>query len=105
MKMPIKTLGISPVLFVATMLIAILSILFLPACSKKQPETKEIKIGAILPLTGSAAPYGENAKRGIELALSEINAKGGINGYRIVIFYEDSKTAPKEAVAALNKLF
>lgn len=75
------------------------------SCSKKQSETKEIKIGAILPLTGSAAPYGENAKRGIELALSEINSKGGINGRLIKVIYEDSKTEPKEAVSALNKLF
>ena len=90
---------------VAIFLTTIFALLFTPACSKKTPEAKEIKIGAILPLTGSAAPYGENAKRGIELALSEINSKGGINGRLIKVIYEDSKTDPKEAVSALNKLF
>ena len=87
--------------FVALCTLALLTLLFLPSCSKKQPETKEIKIGAILPLTGSAAPYGENAKRGIELALSEIKSKDKV----VKILYEDSKTDPKEAVSALNKLF
>jgi len=37
-------------------------------CAKKEPEA--IKIGAILLLTGSAAPYGQNAKCGILLALN-----------------------------------
>jgi len=48
----------------------ILTVFFPLACSKKQPETKEIKIGVILPLTGSAGNYGEDAKLGIELVLS-----------------------------------
>jgi len=43
---------------------------------KKQP--KEIKIGAILPLTGGAGKYGEDAKLGIDLAVNEINLQGGI---------------------------
>ena len=64
-----------------------------------------ITIGAILPLTGSAAPYGQNAKNGIELALSEINSSGGIDGKSINVIYEDSKTEPKEAVSALQKLY
>lgn len=89
------------------LLIVVLGVLFVfpSGCSKKRSEAKEIKIGAILPLTGSAAPYGVNAKRGIELALAEINAKGGIEGASLVVIYEDSRTDPKEAVAALNKLF
>lgn len=67
-------------------------------------ENDAVKIGAILPLTGSAAPYGQNAKRGIELSLSEINSQGGLNGKPLQVLYEDSKTEPKEAVAALRKL-
>ncbi len=43
-------------------------------CSKKRPEPKEVKIGAILPLTGDGAKYGQSAKKGIDLAVEEINA-------------------------------
>lgn len=49
--------------------------------SKKRPVTKEyIKIGAILPLSGKNATYGQEIKNAIELAREEINKMGGING-------------------------
>ena len=71
-------------------------------CAKKE---KEIKIGAILPLTGSAAPYGQNAKRGIEIALDEVNTSFSKTGYKFKVIYQDSKTDPKEAVNALRHLY
>jgi branched-chain amino acid transport system substrate-binding protein len=80
---------------------AILAILFIATQTKK--ELMEIKIGAIFALTGDAAPYGERAKRGVELALEEIN-KGGIKGRKIKITYEDSQGNPQKAVSAFLKL-
>lgn len=71
-------------------------------CTKKEPQ--EIKIGAILPLTGDGAKYGEEAKNGIELALSEINGAGGINGKEIKVVYEDDQGTSPGAINALNKL-
>ena len=75
-----------------------------PACSKKQLESKEIKIGAVLPLTGSAAIWGENAKMGMELALAEINNASDLRGKKLRILYEDSQSLPSIAVSALQKL-
>ena len=46
-----------------------------------------IKIGAILPLTGDAAVWGNNTKKGIDLAVEEIGKKGGVNGKKIKIIY------------------
>lgn len=69
--------------------------------AKKEPEV--YKIGAILPLTGSAAFYAEWGKKGIDLAVDEINASGGINGKKIEIVYGDSKNDPKEGVSWMNK--
>lgn len=90
----------------ALFVVILIALLVCPlGCKKKEPQMEEIKIGAILPLTGSAAPYGENAKRGIELALSELNDSGGVGGRKIRVIFEDSRTDPKEAVSALNKLF
>lgn len=60
-----------------------------------------IKIGAILPMTGPAADYGEEDSGGISLALSE---KPTIYGKRVALFIEDSKNDPKTGVAALRKL-
>lgn len=62
------------------------------------------KIGAILPLSGDAAQYGEWGKSGISLAIDEINSKGGINGKKIEIIYEDDAAEPKKGVSAVNKL-
>ena len=85
-------------------IISVLILIFLvfSYCCERKP--KEIKIGALLPLTGSAAKYGENAKRGIDLAVDEINSEGGIKGRKIQIVYEDTQALPQQGVAAIRKL-
>lgn len=67
-------------------------------CSK---GAEEIKIGAILPLTGDAAVYGEKVKNGIELALKEIQSSLKLN---LRIVFEDSRLEPASGVNALQKL-
>ena len=89
-------LGIGAALF------AVLVIIFIVIQPKKEPEV--IKIGAILPLTGDASIYGSALKEGLDLALEEINTKGGIIGKKVVVIYEDSQADPKVAVSAINKL-
>ncbi|MEM3170745.1 MAG: ABC transporter substrate-binding protein [Candidatus Nitrosotenuis sp.] len=63
-----------------------------------------IKIGAILPLTGELAEFGVDEQRGMRLAVEAINNEGGIGGKKLSIMYEDSKSDPKTAVNALQKL-
>lgn len=67
-------------------------------------EQGVIKIGHIAPFTGDAAIYGEWERQGIELAVEEINAKGGIKGMQIRVLHEDDQLDPKTGVSALNKL-
>ncbi len=74
---------------------------FFPSCKR---EPKMIKIGAIMPLTGELATYGIPVKKGMELALEEINERGGINERTLKIIFEDDLGDPKMAVAAFNKL-
>jgi branched-chain amino acid transport system substrate-binding protein len=70
-----------------------------------KPTPKEpIKIGAILQLSGAGALYGEYAKRGIDLAVEEINSGNGVNGRKIKIIYEDSQNEPTLAISAFRKL-
>src|SRR5690242_1934559 len=64
----------------------------------------EIKIGMTLPLTGYAASYGEDAKRGAELAVEQTNSAGGIKGEKIQLLIEDDAGAGKSGVAATQKL-
>lgn len=63
-----------------------------------------IRIGGIYILSGSAATYGEFAKRGINLAVDEINASGGILGRQIEMEYEDSQGKASVAIQAARKL-
>lgn len=79
----------------------ILAVLFVTQ-TKKEP--KEIRIGAILPLTGDAAFYGQSIRRGIDLAVEQIRSKAGTKGRTIMVVYEDSKAVPADGVAAFQKL-
>jgi len=86
-------------------ILAIIGILYGVSKKSTTSTTKEtIKIGAILPLTGTAAPNGIYLKNGIDLAIDEINSNGGINGRKIEVIYEDSKNDPAEGVSVFNKI-
>jgi branched-chain amino acid transport system substrate-binding protein len=79
--------------------------LLLPACMQQsnQSGAGTIKIGAILPLTGSASENGEFQKQGIEIAVEEINQAGGIKGQKLEIVYGDSKNEAKEGISLFTK--
>ncbi len=65
---------------------------------------KTIKLGSIGPLSGPVAVYGTEAKNGIDLAVAEINAAGGINGQKIELICEDDEGNPEKSVSAYKKL-
>jgi branched-chain amino acid transport system substrate-binding protein len=69
-----------------------------------QSESETYKIGAILPLTGRLAFFGEGERNALSIAEEKINQTGGINGRRIRFVIEDSKGQAKEGVTAANKL-
>lgn len=76
-------------------------ILGITGCTKKEDV---IKIGAILPLTGDAAPWGVPVRNAAQMAVDEINKTGGINGRQIEFIVEDSQCDPKTGVSAVQKL-
>lgn len=78
------------------------SVMALTSCGKK--ETNEIVIGGIFPLSGGVAVYGVECKNGIDLAIEEINAAGGVNGKNIVLISEDDEGNPDKTVNAYQKL-
>jgi branched-chain amino acid transport system substrate-binding protein len=84
-----------------------LSVLFVASsCGRvgQRSKPEAVKIGAVLPLTGSGAVWGQNAQKGMKIAVDEVNRNGGINGRSIEIVYEDSQTDPAKAVTAFRKL-
>jgi len=65
---------------------------------------KPIRIGAVQPFSGGLELFGNQAKLGLDLAMKEINAAGGILGRKIEVAYEDNKTDPKTSVERTIKL-
>src|SRR5262245_16617218 len=63
-----------------------------------------IKLGMLTPLTGSSAAIGPNMKNGAQLAVDEINAKGGVAGRKLELTVEDEACDPKTAAAGAAKL-
>ena len=64
----------------------------------------EIKIGVHLSLSGPASFVGQGARVGIALAEAEINAKGGVNGRKLVFNYVDDRGSPDGGVTAVRRL-
>ncbi|MCL5022382.1 MAG: ABC transporter substrate-binding protein [Nitrospirae bacterium] len=65
---------------------------------------QELRLSIPLPLTGSEAKFGEMEKRSYEIAMQEINAKGGIKGKKVVLEFEDSQGKPEISRAIAEKL-
>lgn len=67
-------------------------------------EGETFKIGGIGPMTGAAATYGAAVENGIQLAVDEINAEGGINGAEVEFKMEDDEHDAEKSVNAYNTL-
>jgi branched-chain amino acid transport system substrate-binding protein len=67
-------------------------------------QSKEIVVGAMLPLTGSAAQIGLDEQNGIQFAVDKINAAGGVRGNKIRVVYEDTQGKPDLGVLAFSRL-
>jgi len=77
-----------------------------PAEAKASPpaESDTILIGEVGSLTGSEATFGISARNGIELALNESNAAGGVKGKKVAVRVYDSQGKPEEAAQAVTRL-
>jgi len=63
-----------------------------------------IRIGLTSSFTGSAALFGQHDRYGVEMAIAEINAAGGVLGRPLALDAEDNKCNPSEGVKAATKL-
>lgn len=95
-----QRLAVRPVVVLA---LSGLMALALSSCGGK-PGNHEVVIGVSLPLSGDAAVWGKSQKDGYDLALDQINAKGGIDGKKLKLVYSDDKGLPKDGVSALKKM-
>src|SRR5688572_12377938 len=68
------------------------------------PAFAQIKIGSAGPMTGQYAAFGEQLRRGAQMAVDEINAAGGVNGQKLQLVIGDDACDPKQATAVANKM-
>jgi urea transport system substrate-binding protein len=86
-----------------------ITLALLVCCAGLSPSTgadaaEPIRIGAVLPFSGGVELYGQQAKLGLDLAVKDINAAGGILGRPVEVIYADDKTRPESAAAAMHNL-
>ncbi|WP_371425089.1 substrate-binding protein [Tardiphaga sp.] len=74
------------------------------ALSSAANAADPIRIGAVLPFSGGVELYGQQAKLGLDLAVKEINAAGGILGRPVEVIYADDKTRPASAESAMRSV-
>ena len=72
--------------------------------SKSSKDGNTINLGGIFPLSGNVAVYGVECKKGVDLAIEEINAAGGVGGKQLVLISEDDEGNPDKTVNAFKKL-
>ena len=63
----------------------------------------QIKIGVAGPITGPNAAFGAQLKNGVEQAVEDINAAGGIHGQKLQVVVGDDVSDPKQGVSVANK--
>ncbi|MEG1478913.1 MAG: ABC transporter substrate-binding protein, partial [Clostridiales bacterium] len=63
-----------------------------------------IKIGVNYEMSGAVATYGQDSVKGIEMAIEEVNAAGGVNGSQIELVKLDNKSETSEATSVSTKL-
>ena len=77
--------------------------------SCKQPASNsndagDIIVGEYGSLTGTTASYGISVKNGIDMAVADINEKGGVLGKRVRVIVEDDQGKPEEAQTVVTRL-
>jgi branched-chain amino acid transport system substrate-binding protein len=65
---------------------------------------QDIVIATVGPMTGNNATFGEQMRRGAEMAVKDINAKGGVLGRKLRLEVGDDACDPKQAVAVANQM-
>ncbi|HEX4924716.1 MAG TPA: ABC transporter substrate-binding protein [Bdellovibrionales bacterium] len=100
----------------ASLFVAAVALSVTAACTKKSGDTaaqgeggktaslNELLIGEVLSMTGSQATFGTSTHNGVDLAIKEANAAGGVKGKQLKVLTVDNQGKPDEAATAVTKL-
>lgn len=90
--------------YIKSALCAFLAIFLVNSSYAEDAVKPPIKLGATLSMSGGLAYMGQREFNGMQLALEEINAQGGVNGRKLDLLLEDNAGDPKSAVNGATKL-
>jgi len=82
----------------------VLTVVFAVALTTGAGQAEPLKIGALMPMTGDLQAFGEADLKGVEFAVEQINAAGGVNGEPVEMVVADTQTRPQAGVDAAQKL-
>lgn len=68
------------------------------------PASAQVEVGIVNSLSGNFATFGERYRTGLDVALEEINANGGINGEPLELIVQDDRSEAQSALAAVESL-
>ena len=89
--------------YLTVAVLAALALCSIPACAPQQDLPAEIPIGCVMPLS-SAPAGGPNMVKAAQLAVDEINGRGGLGGKRLLLITEDQGPSAATALYAVHKL-
>lgn len=97
--------------FFSTMALTVsLAALTIVSCTKKEEgagngvQGEKIRIGLFQSLTGETATFGQNTRKGAEIALEQVNAAGGVHGKQVELVVYDTQSKPEETSAVVTKM-
>ena len=86
-------------------LVLLFALVYLAALISPAQAAETIKIGVLAPISGPAGADGQEFVRGTQLAVDEINANGGVVGYKFEVVTGDTRDMKPDAVlSAVNRL-
>lgn len=89
---------------VLSVVVATAMVMSMAGCGAQKGASDTFKIGGIGPTTGAGAAYGLGVKNAAQLAVDEINAAGGVNGYQLELNFQDDELDAEKSVNAYNTL-
>jgi ABC-type branched-subunit amino acid transport system substrate-binding protein len=91
------------IVYLAVTIFAVLALCSIPSCTLQQGLPAEIPIGCVMSLS-SAPAGGPNLVKAAQLAVNEINGRGGLDGKMLRLVIEDEGPSAATALYAVHKL-
>lgn len=88
-------------IFTSAITLGVVATLMLGGCRRRN---EDIAVGAFLSFSGADSTFGTDTREGIDLAMEQTNAAGGVKGKRVRVVYEDDESTPEKAKDKVRQL-